>query len=237
MMSNYSPAQILALWEQGARRYPLDRALLLLHWAQPDTTLSALADISIGQRDQMLLALRSGLFGRELPGYVDCPECGTRLEFMLDSEAFRSEVDHQPLEVDGLFVRQPTSRDLASVMSIADPDQAAYQLARRCCTPAGGQTADELPLLSAAQLAKIESTLAEIDAASDIVLDFSCTECDYAWQTPFDISDYLWREIDRQAGKLLHDIHTLARAYGWNEREILDLSETRRAAYLERVWA
>lgn len=237
MISNYSTAQILELWEQGTECHPLDRALLLLRWMRPGPTLSELADISIGQRDQMLLALRSELFGRELPAYIDCPACRTRLEFTLDAEVFRSEVNYYPIEVNGLRLRQPTSRDLASVINGSDPGQAAYQLAQRCCTLIEGQTADELPVLDTTQLAKIESVLAKIDAAADIVLDFTCTQCAYVWQTPFDISDYLWRELDSNAGKLMNDIHTLARAYGWNEREILELSEVRRAAYLERVWA
>nr|HQU62743.1 hypothetical protein [Nitrosomonas sp.] len=119
-MLNLSPAQILEVWESGARLHPLDRALLLLHRMQPDTVLPDLADLSIGQRDQLLLTLRRQLFGRELPGYIDCPGCRTRLEFMLDTEAFRSTVSHHPVEVDGLRVRQPTSRDLASVMKESD---------------------------------------------------------------------------------------------------------------------
>jgi hypothetical protein len=36
---------------------------------------------------------------------------------------------------------------------------------------------------------------------------------------------------------LLDEVHVLARAYGWNEREILGLSAARRAAYLERALA
>jgi hypothetical protein len=35
----------------------------------------------------------------------------------------------------------------------------------------------------------------------------------------------------------MHDIHTLALAYGWNEHDILELSDVRRAAYIDRVLA
>ncbi len=236
-MLNLSPARILEVWESGARRHPLDRALLLLHQMRPDAVLPDLADLSIGQRDQLLLTLRRKLFGRELPGYVDCPACRTRLEFTLDTEAFRSAANHHPVEVDGLCVRQPTSRDLASVMNEPDPEQAAYRLAQRCCVTAAEESPHALPVLSAAQVAKIESTLAEIDTVADSVLDFTCTHCHHTWQTPFDIGDYLWREIDRYAGKLMQDIHMLARAYGWHERDILELSDVRRAAYIDRVLA
>lgn len=237
MMPHDASAQILVLWEQGVGRHPLDRALLLLQGMQPDMTLSALADMVIGQRDQMLLTLRARLFGRELPGYVDCPECKTRLEFVFDIDTFRSEIQCVPIEVDGIRIRQPTSRDLASVINIAEPDRAAYHLAQRCCSLIEKQgMVDELPTLSATELAKIEASLAEIDAATDIVLNFACDQCGHAWQTAFDINDYLWREIEKHASQLLNQIHTIARAYGWNEPEILALSEARRLAYLERVW-
>ncbi len=234
---NLSSAQILDLWESGVTRHPLDRALQLLRWMQPEMKLSELADISIGQRDQMLFVMRGQLFGRDLPAYIDCPQCKTRLEFILDTEAFRCEINNQPIEVDGLCIRPPTSRDIACVMSESGIERAMYQLAQRCCTKVGEQLSDELPEFNSTQLAKIESTLAEINADADIVLDFTCAQCDYFWQTPFDIGNYLWRELEKHAAELLNDIHTLARAYGWNEEEVLALSDVRRAAYIERALA
>lgn len=235
-MSSLSPAQILELWECGARQHPLDRALLLLQSTHSGELLQELVDVSIGQRDQMLISLRRAMFGDELPGYVDCPGCRTRLEFVLDAGTLYSDASSDPIEVDELRIRRPTSRDLAEVISESDPEKAANQLAQQCVI-APDQPAGELPILNAAQVRKIESALTEADAAADIVLDFSCTECGFAWQTPFDIGGYLWREIDMYAVKLMSDIHMLARAYGWNEREILELSDSRRAAYIDMVLA
>ena len=40
-----------------------------------------------------------------------------------------------------------------------------------------------------------------------------------------------------RAVQLLDEVHQLATAYGWTEAEILALSDTRRAAYLDRVTA
>ena len=39
----------------------------------------------------------------------------------------------------------------------------------------------------------------------------------------------------RTAARLLAEIHTLARAYGWSERDLLGMSAVRRAAYLGMV--
>jgi len=37
--------------------------------------------------------------------------------------------------------------------------------------------------------------------------------------------------LSARARRLLRDVHELARAYGWSERDILELSLTRRLAY------
>jgi hypothetical protein len=42
----------------------------------------------------------------------------------------------------------------------------------------------------------------------------------------------VWAEVDVRARRLLADVATLARTYGWTEPEVLALSEARRAAYL-----
>ena len=42
---------------------------------------------------------------------------------------------------------------------------------------------------------------------------------------------------EARARALLAAVHTLARAYGWSEPDVLALSEQRRAAYLEMVTA
>ena len=44
-----------------------------------------------------------------------------------------------------------------------------------------------------------------------------------------------WAELDAWARRLLLDVHTLARAYGWSERDILQLTETRRQFYLNLI--
>ena len=49
--------------------------------------------------------------------------------------------------------------------------------------------------------------------------------------------DVLWSELQSRAERLLLDVDALARAYGWTEPEILALSSTRRAAYLQLTGA
>lgn len=232
-MVKLSSTQILELWERGALRHPLDRALLLLGYARREEPLDRLADVTIGERDQVLLLLRGATFGCEVSSFIDCPECKTHLEFMLDTAALRSEHSVLPVEIDGFRVRRPTSRDLASTVTVSDPAEAVRILAQRCCMVEGTR----FPELSTEQVEKIASAIGEADSSADMVLDFSCAECGFTWQTPFDIASFLWREIELKAKQLLAEVHALARAYGWSEREVLELSEPRRKAYIDMVLA
>jgi hypothetical protein len=49
----------------------------------------------------------------------------------------------------------------------------------------------------------------------------------------FDVVSYLWGEIEDWAERLLRDVHSLAAAYGWSERDIVGMSALRRRLYLE----
>ena len=74
-----SEAQLLALWEQGLRRHPVDRALLLCAWARPEVPGPRLAELPLGAINAALLRLREACFGARIDAYVDCPRCGERL--------------------------------------------------------------------------------------------------------------------------------------------------------------
>ena len=68
-----------------------------------------------------------------------------------------------------------------------------------------------------------------------MTLDLSCDECQHAWLLPFDLGAFLWTEVDMKARAMIGEVHVLATAYGWSERDVLALSDTRRAAYLAMV--
>ncbi len=84
---------------------------------------------------------------------------------------------------------------------------------------------------------QISRALDEADPCMDLALDLVCPACEHTWSAPFDIGAFLWEELDVRARRLLDEVHALARSYSWSERQILELSETRRRAYLERVLA
>lgn len=228
---------LLACWEHGRRRHPLDRALLLHAAAAPGEDPNALADRTLGERNAALLRLRQSLFGDALKSCVDCPECGERLEFALSAVALLarsgppdSEPERTHTWVAGRRVRLPTTRDLTSVADEPDEASASRRLMQRLCE---GDVSDD----DAELQRELARALDEADPCMDFAIDLACPGCAHAWSAPFDVPAFLWEEIDARARRLLDEVHALARAYSWAEAEILRLSETRRRAYLERVLA
>jgi hypothetical protein len=223
---------LLALWEQGLRRHPIDRALLLCAWARPDLATTDLAELPLGALNVALLRMREACFGASIDAYVDCERCRERMALALDVCQLLADVGESDapadVVVEGLRFRPPCSRDLAAIAAEGDGEAAARQLLERCCIgaeePASGKLGDHL--------VEIEAGLAALDPAADISLALACAACGNRWTPSVDVGALLWEEIEARAGGLLAEIHGLARAYGWTEPEILALSPQRRAAYL-----
>ena len=229
---------VLALWEQGRARHAIDRGLLLFAAARPELPADRLADLPLGQRNAALLRLRRCTFGPEIRAYVDCPGCGERMELALQVDMFLppetlAQIGGE-LEADGFRFRLPTSRDLAALLDHSEADAAATHLLERCCVvrPDGAAASSLHGLLE-----KIEAGLEALDPSADIELSVVCGSCEHAWSAPFDIAAVLWDEVEARARALLGAVHTLARAYGWSERDVLALGEQRRSAYLDMVTA
>lgn len=235
-MQPLSRHSVLAVWEQGRHRHPIDRALLLSAHAQPERATETLADQPLGQRNLALLRLRQQTYGSELAAYLDCPSCGERLEFNLNSADLLAETTapkyRDTITIDGLSFRLPTSRDLAQIATSIEEKAAADELLAECLI-----SADEAPNTSTltAVAERVAEALEDADPAADLALDFVCDNCAHRWEESFDIAVYLWEEVAAHAQRLLDDIHVLATAYGWTEDEVLRLSDIRRMHYLKRV--
>jgi hypothetical protein len=234
-MAFLSSDRLLSVWEQGARRHPIDRGLLLFAFASPETPAVQLADLPLSRRNAALITLYETNFGARLAGWVDCPACNERMEFATDTAAFPrpSDIESDPIEVDGLRFRRPTSRHLAQLSQTADPEAAARQLLLACAESPEALPQDKDTL--AAVLDQVETSMEEADPWADITVAVRCPACAHEEVAALDIAGLLWEEIAGRAQRLLDDVHVLAQAYGWSEPQVLALSEARRAAYLERV--
>jgi hypothetical protein len=130
----------------------------------------------------------------------------------------------------------PNSLDLAQVVRCGDVTAARNLLVQRCVLQA---SRDDGAVAVAALPETVLTTLAEsmdqYDPQAEVQLNLSCPACGESWSVLFDIVSFFWTEICVQAKRLLREVHTLARAYGWREADILSMSAARRQSYLEMV--
>lgn len=236
-MPALSPARLLAIWESGARRHPIDRALVLFALAAPHRNPDDLADAPLGERNAAIMALRESCFGSQLNAWVDCPGCGERMEFDLHPSMLPPQPSHPVDEIIVSEVRftPPTSRHLAAVTGCDHPEEAAMALLRQCMIDETGNEVE--PTQLAALMEAAGTAIDDADPWAELSLDLPCPSCGQEVSASFDIAAYLWDELDTHAQRLFNDVHTLAGAYGWTEPDILALSNSRRAAYLDRVRA
>jgi len=237
------PDELLKVWEQGASLSSAERALLLLAAAYTEVTPEQIAQLSVGQRDRHLLALREQTFGSQLDGIATCPSCAVRLEFRVNAADICSTPLKEPdavLEMTraGYFVqfRLPNSLDLASLDSAADPETNRQHLLQSCVIMARrGRVEVAAAELPAEVGTAIAQRMVAADPQADVQLALACPHCQHTWQTPFDIVSYFWSEIQAWADRLLREVHSLASAYGWREAEVLALSPWRRQSYLQLI--
>jgi hypothetical protein len=155
------------------------------------------------------------------------------------------------IEAEGYAVtcRLPNSLDVLVSATLPAPQQRAALLQR--CVISAVRSSDDLAIDGVAAEATdvpviampetLVTTLAERLAAADpqaaMELALSCPGCRHQWSVAFDILTYLWGELEDWAQRLLLDIHAIASAYGWSERDILTMSPRRRRMYLDLLGA
>jgi hypothetical protein len=244
-VQSLSAQQILQAWERGRDHPPAQRALDLLATALPETGREALAHLTVGERDACLLQLREKTLGPTLRGGTECPACKARLELAL---AVRDVLQDQPfplperemeLAAAGYSVRfrLPDGEDMAAAGACREVPAARALLLARCVL--GARRDDGSPVapaeLPAEVVEAIGESMAERDPQALVELRLTCAACAHSWTAVLDVGSFFWTELSALSQRLLHEVHVLARAYGWSEREILAMSAARRHGYIEKV--
>ena len=241
-MPALSASDILRIWEAGTGQDPVERALTILAVAFPGKPRDAWAALPVGRRDAELLALREASFGPALETAASCPRCGETVEFRLDAAELRARQPPDAAATEGdlslpawsVRYRLPTTGDLAAAAVARDPEDGRRALAARCIVEARhDDSAVAVEDVPPEAIARMADAMAEQDPLAEVLVDFACPSCGERAQTLLDVAAYFWEEIRAQALRLLHEVHVLARAYGWREADILALSAVRRRAYLE----
>jgi hypothetical protein len=238
------PADLVWLWETGAARHPIDRALLVLAAAGAREAGAEPERLALGERDALLLTARAATLGDRLEATERCPECGELAELALSCRALADSAPPAPerwtLDHDGtrLTLQPLDSVAAAAAAACGDAEAAAAVLLERAVVEAerDGRPLD-MATLSADLAEAVSTSLAATDARAELLLDLSCPVCRARWQRVLDVAGFVWEELAVRGERLLGEVHRLASAYGWSEDQILALSDARRAAYVEMVGA
>jgi hypothetical protein len=255
-------ANVLDVWESGLGSTPVVRALLLASMAAPagqdvaDLPLSALNALLLELRsgafgDRLPCVTDCPECGESLDVTVSTGELwalrASRAAATTTRE--RAEPATATLTAHGMEVtfRALTARDVRSVDPAAP--QARRRLLRRCVVgvrPSPGEgldevqdeVQDEIPdeipdEVLEEVLEEIARRLPGLDPGADPLFTLDCPQCEHRWEAPLDIADHLWTDVCGYAHRLLHEVHALARAYGWSEADALAVSPVRRQFYLE----
>jgi hypothetical protein len=228
--------EVLTLWERGCAAEPS---------ARDDALLGEGAPASLSARNVALLELRARLFGPTQPLRAECPACGTVLEFSVDCESLAGSL--QPagkvgavhaLRCDGYRIayRVPGIEDWRAAAASSDFVHALMQRCIARCERDDGTECAPSALPNAVAEA-LSSALEALEPGACVDFDLHCPECAAQWSAPMNCGAVLYTEARASAESLLVEVDALARAYGWSEAQVLALSPTRRAAYLQLVGA
>jgi hypothetical protein len=232
-------AALLALWEAALGCNIAQREDLLVAAA----THGEPAPRALGARNAALLRWRRRMSGRTLPMRATCARCAAELDLPLDIDmlcpprADASGAVGTRLRIGGHDVRlEPLTiddlRELAA--QHADVDSLAGALLERCVV---GDDGSDVAALVTASRAELVARLEALDSCASITIALVCPDCGHAWSAPLDVAPTLWAELRRRAEQLLVDVATLAREFGWAERELIAMTPTRRMAYLQLAGA
>lgn len=246
---------LLTLWERGIAQSAGARDDELLRAAcqnaQPARTL--------GERNARLVELHARLFGHQIELLSHCPACHTVTQFSGDCAVLAAQMasnladapTHQ-LDIQGHVIefRLPERADIEiAAADVYDDDHDsdynddgdvvfAQRLLKRCvlsCT----YTGTDVPLRQVPErvLDALSRRMEALDPGASVSFALDCPQCATHWEAPLDVGQMLWQKVRAAAERVLLDIDMLARAYGWSEHEVLQLSPSRRAAYLQMVTA
>ncbi|MER8400429.1 hypothetical protein [Mesorhizobium sp. M1348] len=218
----------------------------MLALAVPAAHADTLAGLPLGVRDAHLLRLRQALFGDGMECLTGCPACNGELEFTVSASDFlwqAGETEAGDYWLDGpnhrVHFRPLNSADLLALSRFeTESDEFQARMLPRCIIDIEGPDGrTELAALPRDVVELLVKEMERRDPLAAIWLDLRCTQCGHAWQSLFDVASLLWADVDRWARMLLHEVHLFARAYGWTERDVLQLSPARRAYYLGMIGA
>ncbi|MCD4724432.1 MAG: hypothetical protein K8R63_06270 [Bacteroidales bacterium] len=192
-------------------------------------------DLTIADRDRMLCAIYQNTYGNNIISTVDCAKCEKQydMDFALDSLIKSLEPVSSPefsirdsvyvFSVNGgMEFRLPNGVDEIALLGM-DQEQAQKELLSRCVL-------NEEQIHS---MEKVEQAMEKIAPLIDHIFNAKCPECEHEQEFHFNIQHYLLSSLMQEKKQLAFEVHSLATAYNWGLKEILELPRTQRRMYMK----
>jgi len=230
---------VLDLWDRAEGLAPVPRSVRLAAAADPELEFDEAAAIPLGERDRRLLRLRSKWSAGELTATVVCPECHAINELTVPVDRLLRSGGISgigPIEVGGRVItwRPINSVDVQLASAAGKQDHAEQILIERCVLEVKeGQGPVASHLLSSCDRSALARAIEAADPLGETLFDMHCVACGHGFVAELDIAETVWTELAGMARRLLGEVDTLAKIYGWTESECLALSPSRRAWYLQ----
>jgi hypothetical protein len=212
---------------------PAEWTTALLSRCMPDH--ESPANLTVGEREALLLRLRQISYGDRMDCVLDCPSqgCGEKLDLQLRvSDLLMIRPANNPAEhlIGGVRFRLPTGADqeAAAALALSDVEAAVELLLQRCVLASAGPISPEL-------CESLSELMAELDPQAEMQIDVHCPACGTVFRTLFDAASFLMQEMKGGIRNLYREVHTLAWHYHWSASEILGLPVTERRRYLQLI--
>ncbi len=195
--------------------------------------VEAVRELTVGDREALLLHLRRAVFGERLACSLPCPACGELMDLELSVgdlliAPYADARDAHELTLQNgeeVRFRLPTGGDQEAAAAAPTAGDGALLLLQRCVL--GGEDARD-----PADVERLGAEMARLDPQAELRLAASCPGCDAPVQATLDAGTIVLDELAPSADALFREVHALARHYHWGEGEILGLDLRRRRRYL-----
>ncbi len=229
-------ADDLALLESGLG---LDAAIALVGGRARTSGGDRIAatELPVGDLDAIVVELRRAALGDRMIAEGRCGACGSAIDIAFALSAFQAH--HSPRrprnvapEPDGWWTlrgatftfRIPSGGDVLAASASESPADVLAELCFR-----GGPGARERRAAERAMALLAPTLSAEVQG--------TCPECKDSVGLWADVRALCLADLRFGAGCVLEEVHLLASAYHWRERDILGMVSSRRAAYADCVRA
>lgn len=219
-----------------------------LHRLGPVEPVSAdlVRQLSVGDREALLLHLRRLTLGGSMSCVLSCPACVKKMdldlqidELLLPPYAGGQQLHEADIGEGGnsyhVVFRLPNGEDqeAAAALAAESLDAAAELILRRCIESVISDDGEKHTDIAPAILSNLPAKMAALDPQAEILLNLSCPECEAGFEVPLDVADYVCRELATDEREFYREVHALCFHYHWNEETVLGLSRRKRRIYLE----